>query len=215
MLEMQADGHLMCSHCNTHTLWQTGTGTNAGYVYMYWETLQELIASRESLKSLGVGAGRFYFAHPSGTSLLANLSQFEKNEMIKLLCQNNYHVRMTDYTASDGIYGHSESGIQRNFTLPNYSCFKNLAPAVTCQTFDGTPSSGYLTGKALIDRAVLHNDALVLYWHEIKDSGGDMTIAQFTALLDYIIAQGVEVCTFADLMTWNPNNKRFKHPVRV
>ncbi|MBA7472913.1 hypothetical protein ES707_08245 [subsurface metagenome] len=58
-------------------------------------------------------------------------------------------------------------------------------------------------GKALVDRATTDNSLAIFYWHVIGE-GGDLSVEDFEELLDYIIAQGCEVVTFADLMPQNP-----------
>jgi len=195
LLQLQSEGHLIGNHSATHRNWVLDPKP------IYYEMVEEMFENRRWMKSIGIKEGRFYYCHPTGSPCFDFADPYDRFEALRFLCQYHYHVRMTEYISYvDGVVAHIE-GSHRNYTFPNIGGFRTLSFSVQVTTFDGTPAYGYLNGKDLIGKAVAHNDLVSLYWHDIG-AGGDISTVQFTALLDYIQSQGLEVVTWADLMPW-------------
>ena len=201
-------GHLICNHSYDHTLWQDADGDASYVALMYYERIEQMLRSREYFKGLGWEDTEAFYIHPSGSAWLEagggaagsgdEMTPLQMQEAIRFLLQNYNVVRMTGINgngalrpALDGTFAAKESS-NLQYVFPNPGSCGRLMYAI------GGAGHDLDWHKEVIDKAVAGNGLASFYWHHIG-VGGDMTEADFTALLDYAIGLGVEFVTMKDL----------------
>lgn len=134
------------------------------------EMATELTNSQTYLLSNGFAPGHKHLAYPFG----------ENNAAVREKTRSLYSTGLST------IEKYFPEGVANPFMLPrkqiNATLFPNVTPLLT-----------------VLDSIKANNSLLIVYCHNILDSAGDWTIAQFQQIVDYVATLGLDVLTIDDV----------------